>query len=150
MLTRLLEAEGGTFARAEGAVAAAVGWLRLAVEVAGAGIVAVGIALGLAGFARAALTRTHADDYPGVRVLVARYLAVALEFQLAADILSTAIAPSWDAIQRLAAIAVIRTGLNYFLGKEMEHEAARLEAGGAPQEARRRALGAGGVGEGSV
>jgi hypothetical protein len=47
-------------------------------------------------------------------------------------------------------VAVIRTGLNYFLGKEMEHEAARLEAGGAPEEARRRALGVGGGGAAGV
>jgi hypothetical protein len=50
---------------------------------------------------------------------LARFLAIALEFQLGADILSTAVAPSWDAIGKLAAIAVIRTALNYFLSREM-------------------------------
>ena len=39
-----------------------------------------------------------------------------------ADILSTAIAPSWQQIGKLGAIAVIRTGLNFFLSKEMESE----------------------------
>ena len=146
----LLQSESETFARAERAVTAAVGWLRLGVEVVGAGVVALGFAIGVVSFVRAALARRHAEAYPGVRLLLARYLAVALEFQLAADILSTAIAPSWDAIQRLAAIAVIRTGLNYFLGKEMESEAGRLAAAGAPEEAQQRALGAGGVGAGSV
>ena len=34
----------------------------------------------------------------------ARFLAIALEFQLGADILSTAVAPSWDAIGKLGAI----------------------------------------------
>ena len=52
----------------------------------------------------------------------AHYLALALEFQLAADILSTAVAPSWDRIGKLAAIAVIRTVLNYFLTREMAQE----------------------------
>jgi uncharacterized membrane protein len=47
---------------------------------------------------------------------------LALEFQLGADILSTAIAPSWDEIGKLGAIAVIRTGLNYFLSIEMREE----------------------------
>jgi uncharacterized membrane protein len=42
--------------------------------------------------------------------------------QLAADVLSTAIAPSWDQIGKLGAIAVIRTALNYFLRREM-HDA---------------------------
>jgi uncharacterized membrane protein len=49
-------------------------------------------------------------------------LALALEFQLGADILSTAIAPSWEQIGKLGAIAVIRTALNFFLSKEMAQE----------------------------
>jgi uncharacterized membrane protein len=137
-----MQIESVPFERAEAAVSAAVGWLRLGIELVGALVVAMGAVIGLASFARAARARTATDAYPGVRLILARYLAVALEFQLAADILSTAIAPSWDAIARLAAVAVIRTGLNYSLGKEMEAEAGRLAAAGAPDGARRRALGA--------
>lgn len=48
-----------------------------------------------------------------------RWLVVGLTFQLAADILSTSIAPSWDEIGQLAAIAVIRTFLNYFLDRDL-------------------------------
>jgi uncharacterized membrane protein len=44
---------------------------------------------------------------------------VALELLLAADILATAIAPTWDDIGKLAAIAVLRTALNYFLEREL-------------------------------
>ena len=51
----------------------------------------------------------------GVRLRLARWLAVSLEFELAADILRTAIAPSWDEIGKLAAIAALRSLLNYFL-----------------------------------
>ena len=54
---------------------------------------------------------------------VARRLAVALEFELAADILRTAVAPTWNEIGQLAAIAALRTALNYFLGKETDKEA---------------------------
>jgi len=68
-------------------------------------------------------------SFGAVRLTLARYLSLALEFQLAADILSTAIAPSWDQIGKLGAIAVIRTGLNFFLAREMANEAA--EAGAA-------------------
>jgi len=39
---------------------------------------------------------------------------------LGADILATAIAPTWDQIGKLAAIAVIRTALNHFLRRELE------------------------------
>ena len=64
-------------------------------------------------------------DFSAVRLSFARYLALALEFQLAADILSTAVAPTWERIGKLGAIAVIRTGLNYFLTREMRDEATR-------------------------
>lgn len=47
---------------------------------------------------------------------------MALEFQLAADILATAVAPSWNQIGKLAAVAAIRTALNYFLSREMAQE----------------------------
>lgn len=63
-----------------------------------------------------------------VRLRLARWLAVALEFALAADILRTAIAPSWEEIGKLAAIAALRTLLNVFLQREIE-AAARHEAG---------------------
>ncbi|NES03831.1 MAG: DUF1622 domain-containing protein [Okeania sp. SIO2F4] len=47
-------------------------------------------------------------------------LVLALEFLLAADIVGTAISPSWSDIGRLAAIAGIRTFLNFFLEKEVK------------------------------
>jgi uncharacterized membrane protein len=50
----------------------------------------------------------------------ARWLIAGLTFQLAADIIETAIAPSWDDVGRLAAIAVIRTFLNYFLERDLK------------------------------
>ena len=65
-----------------------------------------------------------------VRLRLARWLAVALEFELAADILRTAIAPSWDEIGKLAAIAALRTLLNYFLQQEIEQNARRRQTGG--------------------
>jgi uncharacterized membrane protein len=57
-----------------------------------------------------------------VRLSFARWLALGLEFELAADILRTAITPTWNDIQQLAAIAALRTALNYFLAKEIEKE----------------------------
>ena len=60
----------------------------------------------------------------------ARWLVSGLMFQLAADIIETASAPSWDDIGRLAAIAVIRTFLNYFLERDIL-EARRLTMEGA-------------------
>ena len=68
------------------------------------------------------------ESYNRIRLTLARYLALALEFQLGADIISTAVAPSWDQIGKLAAIAVIRTALNYFLTREMQQERETTEA----------------------
>ena len=48
------------------------------------------------------------------------WIILALEFALAADIVRTAIAPTWNDIGMLAAIAVIRTGLNFFLERDLE------------------------------
>ena len=50
----------------------------------------------------------------------ARWLILALEFELGADIIRTAIAPSWSDIGQLGAIAVIRTFLNYFLERDLD------------------------------
>ncbi len=49
----------------------------------------------------------------------ARWLVAGLTFQLAADIIESSIAPSWEAIGQLGAIAVIRTFLNYFLERDV-------------------------------
>ena len=60
-----------------------------------------------------------------VRLKLGRWLAVALEFELAADILRTAVAPTWNEIGQLAAIAVLRTALNYFLQQEIDKAESR-------------------------
>lgn len=93
-------------------------WLRLIVETTGALVIALGIVIAVYGFVQALLARRQ-SDFTAVRLTFARYLSLALEFQLGADILSTAIAPSWDQIGKLGAIAVIRTALNFFLHHEM-------------------------------
>src|SRR5690349_22321017 len=60
------------------------------------------------------------DAKEEVRLKLGRWLAVALEFELAADVLRTAVAPTWNEIGQLAAIVVLRTALNYFLQKEID------------------------------
>ncbi|MDM0019381.1 DUF1622 domain-containing protein [Variovorax saccharolyticus] len=51
---------------------------------------------------------------------MSRWLMVGLEFMLAADLVSTVVAPSWDELGRLATIAAIRTLLGFFLGRDLE------------------------------
>jgi uncharacterized membrane protein len=60
-------------------------------------------------------------DKMEIRLSLGKTLAVALEFLLAADILRTAVAPTWEDIGKLTAIAVLRTLLNYFLERELSH-----------------------------
>jgi uncharacterized membrane protein len=48
-----------------------------------------------------------------------RWLIYGLTFQLAADIIGTAIAPTWNEIGQLGVIAVIRTFLNFFLERDI-------------------------------
>jgi uncharacterized membrane protein len=98
-----------------------VEWLRLLVEALGAFVIALGIAIVVVGLVRHALIERGGGFTP-IRLAFARYLTLALELQLAADVLSTSVAPTWDRIGKLAAIAVIRTALNYFLGKELREE----------------------------
>ena len=113
---------------AEEMVIVLVGWLRLGIEIVGATIIAIGIVLAVVGFVREALSRDAGEFIP-IRLTLGRYLTLALEFQLASDILSTAVAPTWTQIGQLGAIAVIRTTLNFFLTRELReaHEAAKHE-----------------------
>src|SRR5262245_56665380 len=67
-------------------------------------------------------------SFTRLRLDLARALSLALEFLLAADILQTIISPTLEQVGILGAIAVIRTGLNYFLGKEMREEQEDLRA----------------------
>src|SRR5215216_2571382 len=99
----------------------AVDYLRLAVEAIGAAIVGFGV---LATAFRYLLSLVGIREYTNteIRLYLGRYLALGLEFQIGADILSTAVAPTFDDVLLLGAIVVIRTVLNYFLSKELERE----------------------------
>lgn len=98
-----------------------VGYLRLVVEAIGAAIIGIGV---LATTYRYVLTLVGVRDYTDseIRLYLGRYLVLGLEFQLGADILSTAVAPTLDDVILLGAIATIRTALNFFLSQELARE----------------------------
>ena len=56
------------------------------------------------------------------RLTFGSWLALALEFQLGADIVSTTVSPSPSHLIQLGVVALIRTFLNVFLGREIEAE----------------------------
>lgn len=89
----------------------------LVVESLGALVIGGGVAAVVYHWARARLSGDRGGR--DLRLVLSRYLALALELQLAADILSTIVAPTWDDLGQLAAVAGIRTFLNVFLAREM-------------------------------
>lgn len=105
--------------------------LTRGIEVIGALIIAVGVLKALGRWIGQHLPGGQQIATESIRLGLGRSLGLALEFLLAADILSTAVAPTWDAIGKLAAIATIRTLLNYFLGRELETEQRRAGTGSA-------------------
>jgi uncharacterized membrane protein len=57
-----------------------------------------------------------------------------LEFQLGADILGTALDPSAQDLIVLGAIILLRTFLNFSLGREIDEEARRIKTVRDPRE----------------
>ena len=97
------------------------GYVALAMEAVAVFIIAIG---GIEAAYRSLWPLLRHSATQGMRRLAwlsfARWLLLGLEFTLAADIVRSAISPSWDDIGQLAAIAVIRTFLNYFLERDLE------------------------------
>ena len=100
--------------------------IRSALECLGALAIVVGAVSTVVTLVRPALAGERVSVTKS-RFQLSRYLALALEFQLSSDVLGTAIAPTWPAIGRLAAIGTIRTALNYFLTREMKEERGQLD-----------------------
>jgi uncharacterized membrane protein len=91
------------------------------VEAAGAVLIFIGALVAVVQFLRA-LPRRTPEAFVPVRLALGRYLELGLEFQLASDVLRTAIAPSFAELGKLAAVAAIRTALNFFLAREIAEE----------------------------
>ena len=99
-----------------------------AVEAAGAIVIFVGAAVAFGRFVMVSFRREGMAPFAPVRLDLGRFLALGLEFQLADDILRTAITPSFTQLAQLAAIAAIRTALNFFLGREINEQRQLVEA----------------------
>jgi uncharacterized membrane protein len=97
------------------------------VEILAAVIIALGVIRALVTYGQG-LLRFHTSDGVAIRLALGKTLALALEFLLAADILRTAVAPNWDDIGKLAAIAALRTLLNIFLNKELNQSKTEVNA----------------------
>ena len=99
-----------------------VGVLITVVEACGAAVIIIGAVWAFLRFVLVGLRERSAAGFVPVRLTLGRFLALGLEFQLASDVLRTAVAPSFRELGQLAAVAAIRTALNYFLSKEIAEE----------------------------
>jgi uncharacterized membrane protein len=102
--------------------------LVLVVEACGAIVISIGALWTFARFIWVGLRERSAAACSRVRLSLARFLALGLEFQLASDILRTAVAPSFRELAQLAFVATIRTALNYFLAKEIASQDRQIAA----------------------
>jgi uncharacterized membrane protein len=107
-----------------------VDWLIPVVELIGALVIGVGVIVAFGAYVLSEL-RVRPRAYEEIRLLLGRFLALGLEFQLASDILGTAVSPTFAEIGKLGAIAAIRTILNYFLAQEIERAQRVVEGGTA-------------------
>jgi uncharacterized membrane protein len=82
-------------------------------------VIVVGTLKAFFGGLRAMLSSPSGHERRDIWLRYGRWLVAGLTFQLAADIIETSITTSWDAVGRLAAIAAIRTFLNYFLERDL-------------------------------
>jgi uncharacterized membrane protein len=96
------------------------GYVALSVEGIAAMVIAYGAIEALLSLATDLLRRKSIRKRRDVRVQFGVWLLLGLEFELAADIIRTAISPTWVDIGQLASIAGIRTFLNYFLEADIE------------------------------
>lgn len=90
------------------------------VEIIAAIIISIALLKFIYGYIKNIFILDNATTNQLLRIQFGSALALALELLLGADILATAIAPTWDDIGKLAAIAVLRTALNYFLERELK------------------------------
>ena len=95
-------------------------YIGLALEAMALVIIGIGsVKVFVAGISTMVFKSSSHDEIRSVWLDYARWLIAGLTFQLAADLVHTTVAPTWDDIGRLAAIAVTRTFLSYFLKRDI-------------------------------
>jgi uncharacterized membrane protein len=112
-------------------------YIALVIEAGAVLVVAFGASQALASVV-VVVVRRSAGEMEGRQIWIrfATWILLALEFALAADLVRTAVAPTWDDIAKLAVIATIRTMLNYFLAKDIaEFDSVQKSVANPPSDA---------------
>lgn len=111
----------------------AVDLLVRVVEAAGIVIIFIGAMVAFVRFVFVSLRHRESRVFVPIRLTLGRFLTLGLEFQLASDILRTAVAPTLLDIAELAGVAAIRTALNFFLAREIKQERREIAELGQPR-----------------
>ncbi|GAB4552721.1 MAG: hypothetical protein Tsb0014_46430 [Pleurocapsa sp.] len=110
----------GLAIRSEELLGQAVVFLEVFLEIIAILIIVVAVLIALQRLLKRISRARYSQTWEFIRLQFGLALALSLEFLLAADIVATAVSPSWDAIGKLGAITSIRTFLNFFLQKEVQ------------------------------
>jgi len=95
-------------------------YLIVVVEACGGLVIAIGVGRAIVGYVRTCCMGRKSRDHTGLRITLGRSMVLALEFQVAADILKTGLSPTWQDILLLSAIIALRTVLNILMERELE------------------------------
>ena len=117
----------------QGGLGTIVAFLKLALESISVFCVVLGLVSSLTmivGFTRR--SRRLLQDLPALRLQFGSWLALALEFQLGADIVATTVNPTLQSLGELGLLALIRTFLIFFLQKELEASERQVKAASEP------------------
>jgi uncharacterized membrane protein len=104
----------------EGGLETVAHYVGLTAEAIAILVIGVGVVEAAIGMLRMLVGRHGDDEKRAVWLGFARWLVAGLTFQLAADVVRTTIAPTWDDIGHLAASAAIRTFLTFFLDRDID------------------------------
>lgn len=100
-------------------IRAILGYLVPLVEAFGALVIFVGAVRTIVKYLRACLGRGP-DHMTSLRIQLGQNMVMGLEFLVAADILRTALTPTWNEMLLLATLIALRTVLNYFVERELK------------------------------
>jgi uncharacterized membrane protein len=95
-------------------------FLTVIVEACGGLVIAIGVSRTIVGYVCACGFHHRSEDVTSLRITLGKSMVLALEFQVAADILKTGLSPTWQDILLLAAIITVRTVMNILLERELE------------------------------
>lgn len=62
----------------------------------------------------------HSKSLDQIRLMLGKYLSFGLEIFIGRDIVATILSPTWQEIERLGAIVVIRIVMNFFLNRDIK------------------------------